>query len=136
MMNTMLVTGGAGFIGANFVRMVLAKTDERIVVVDKLTYAGHRESLEGLWQDSRLQFVQADIADEAEMGKVVETYRPRWVVNFAAESHVDRSIDDPYPFIHTNVTGTLVLLDTIRRFLKQAEGGSATMFSISACFHG
>ncbi len=116
----MIVTGGAGFIGANFVRMVLAKTDERIVVVDKLTYAGHRESLEDLWQDSRLQFVQADIADEAEMVKVVETYCPRWVVNFAAESHVDRSIDDPHPFIHTNVTGTLVLLDTVRGFLKQA----------------
>jgi len=120
MMHTMIVTGGAGFIGANFVRMAFAKTDARIVVVDKLTYAGHRESLEDLWQDSRLQFVQADIADEAEMGRVVETYRPRWVVNFAAESHVDRSIDDPYPFIHTNVTGTLVLLDTVRRFLEQA----------------
>ncbi len=116
----MIVTGGAGFIGANFVRMVLAKTDERIVVVDKLTYAGHRESLEDLWPDSRLQFVQADIADEAEMVKVVETYGPRWVVNFAAESHVDRSIDDPHPFIHTNVTGALVLLDTVRGFLKQA----------------
>ncbi len=115
----MIVTGGAGFIGANFVRMVLAKTDARIVVVDKLTYAGHRENLEDLWQESRLQFVQADIADVAEMGKVVATYCPRWVVNFAAESHVDRSIDDPYPFIHTNVTGTLVLLDTVRRFLKQ-----------------
>jgi dTDP-glucose 4,6-dehydratase len=120
MKNTMIVTGGAGFIGANFVRMVLAKTDARVVVVDKLTYAGHRESLEDLWQDSRLQFVQADIANEAEMIKVVETNRPRWVVNFAAETHVDRSIDDPYPFIHTNVTGTLVLLDTVRRFLKQA----------------
>ena len=120
MKNAMIVTGGAGFIGANFVRMALAQTDARIVVVDKLTYAGHRESLQDLWQDSRLQFVQADIADEAEMIKVVETYCPCWVVNFAAESHVDRSIDDPYPFIHTNVTGTLVLLDTVRRFLKQA----------------
>ena len=124
----MIVTGGAGFIGANFVRMVLAKTDERIVVVDKLTYAGHRESLEDLWQDSRLQFVQADIANEAEMIKVVETNRPRWVVNFAAETHVDRSIDDPYPFIHTNVTGTLVLLDTVRRFLKQAEADQQQCF--------
>ena len=124
----MIVTGGAGFIGANFVRMVLAKTDERIVVVDKLTYAGHRESLEDLWQDSRLQFFQADIADEAEMVKVVETYCPRWVVNFAAETHVDRSIDDPYPFIHTNVTGTLVLLDTVRRFLKQAEADQQQCF--------
>lgn len=120
MMHTMMVTGGAGFIGANFVRMAFARTDARIVVVDKLTYAGHRENLEDLWQDSRLQFVHADIADETAMGKVVETYRPRWVVNFAAESHVDRSIDNPYPFIHTNVTGTLVLLDTVRRFLEQA----------------
>jgi dTDP-glucose 4,6-dehydratase len=120
MTQTMMVTGGAGFIGANFVHMALAQTDARIVVVDKLTYAGHRENLEDLWRDSRLQFVQADIADEAEMVKAVETYRPRWVVNFAAESHVDRSIDNPYPFIHTNVSGTLVLLDTIRRFLKQA----------------
>lgn len=124
----MIVTGGAGFIGANFVRMVLAKTDAWIVVVDKLTYAGHRESLEDLWQDSRLQFVQADIADEAEMIKVVETYCPRWVVNFAAESHVDRSIDDPYPFIHTNVTGTLVLLDTVRRFLKHAGADQQQCF--------
>lgn len=128
MKNTMIVTGGAGFIGANFVRMLLAKTDARIVVVDKLTYAGHRESLEDLWQDSRLQFVQADIADEAEMIKVVEAYRPRWVVNFAAESHVDRSIDNPYPFIHTNVTGTLVLLDTVRRFLKQAGADQQQCF--------
>ena len=117
----MLVTGGAGFIGANFVRMVLAKTDAHIVVVDKLTYAGHKESLEDLWHDSRLKFDQIDIANETEMARVVERFRPRWVLNFAAESHVDRSIDDPYPFIRTNVTGTLVLLDTVRRFLNQAD---------------
>ena len=128
MTQTMLVTGGAGFIGANFVRMALAQTDAQIVVVDKLTYAGHRENLEDLWGDSRLQFVQADIADEVEMVKVVETYCPRWVVNFAAESHVDRSIDNPYPFIHTNVTGTLVLLDTVRRFLKQAGADQQQCF--------
>jgi len=120
MMHTMIVTGGAGFIGANFVHTAVAKTDAHIVVVDKLTYAGHRESLEDLWHDSRLQFVQADIADETAMSRVIETYRPQWIVNFAAESHVDRSIDDPHPFIHTNVTGTLVLLDTVRRFLEQA----------------
>ena len=120
MVNTMIVTGGVGFIGANFVRLALAKTDARIVVVDKLTYAGHRENLEDLWYDSRLQFVHSDIANEKEMANIVERYRPRWVLNFAAESHVDRSIDDPYPFIRTNVTGTLVLLDTVRGFLKQA----------------
>lgn len=117
-METMVVTGGAGFIGANFVRMALHKTEARIVVVDKLTYAGHRESLEGLWDHPRLDFIQADIADAEEMTRVLDSFSPRWLLNFAAESHVDRSIDDPYPFIHTNVTGTLVLLDVVRRFLK------------------
>ncbi len=124
----MIVTGGAGFIGANFVRMILAETNARVVVVDKLTYAGHRENLEDLWDNSRLNFIQADIADEVEMAKAVETYGPQWVVNFAAESHVDRSIDNPYPFIHTNVTGTLVLLDTVRRFLSKAEAGQRERF--------
>ncbi len=121
MTNTIIVTGGAGFIGANFVRLAIAKTDAQLVVVDKLTYAGHRESLEDLWHDTRLCFVQADIADEEAMDKVVATFLPKSIINFAAESHVDRSIDNPYPFIHTNVTGTLVLLDTVRRFLKQAS---------------
>jgi len=120
-MDTMIVTGGAGFIGANFVRMALQKTDARIVVVDKLTYAGHRENLDGLWDNPRLDFIQADIADAGKMDRVMNTFCPRWVLNFAAESHVDRSIDDPYPFIHTNVTGTLVLLDATRRFLKQGD---------------
>ncbi len=115
----MIVTGGAGFIGANFVRMVLAKTNTRVVVVDKLTYAGHRESLAEVWEDPRLRFVQADIADAVEMANVMKSCCPRWVVNFAAESHVDRSIDNPYPFIHTNVTGTLVLLDVVRNFLTK-----------------
>ncbi len=118
-MHTMIVTGGAGFIGANFVRMALAKTDARVIVVDKLTYAGHRENLEEVWENPRMRFVQADIADEVEMVNVMESCCPRWVVNFAAESHVDRSIDNPYPFIHTNVTGTLVLLDVVRNFLTK-----------------
>lgn len=119
MTDTMIVTGGAGFIGANFVRMVLAESHAQVVVVDKLTYAGHRENLEEVWEDPRLRFVQADIADEVEMAHVMESSCPRWVVNFAAESHVDRSIDDPHPFLHTNVTGTLVLLDVVRNFLTQ-----------------
>jgi len=127
-MDAMIVTGGAGFIGANFVRKALLETDAKIVVVDKLTYAGHRENLEGLWGNSRLHFVKADIADAREMAKVVDTYRPRWLLNFAAESHVDRSIDDPHPFIHTNVTGTLVLLDTVRRFLKHAKADQQQHF--------
>ncbi len=124
----MIVTGGAGFIGANFVRMALQRTNARIVVVDKLTYAGHRENLDGLWDNPRLDFVQADIADVGEMDRVMNTFCPRWLLNFAAESHVDRSIDDPYPFIHTNVTGTLVLLDAARRFLKQGDAGRHQRF--------
>ena len=119
MTDTMIVTGVAGFIGANFIRMVLVETDAQVVVVDKLTYAGHRESLAEVWEDSRLRFVEADIADEVAMAHVMESCCPRWVVNFAAESHVDRSIDYPHPFIHTNVTGTLVLLDAVRNFLTQ-----------------
>ncbi len=128
MIDRMIVTGGAGFIGANFVRKALAKTDAHIVVVDKLTYAGHRENLEDLFPNPRLQFIQADIADEAEMDKVFKTNCPRFVVNLAAESHVDRSIDNPYPFIQTNVTGTLVLLETVRKFLRQEEGNSPHNF--------
>ena len=127
-METMIVTGGAGFIGANFVRIALHKTDARIVVVDKLTYAGHRENLDGLWDHPRLVFIQADIADAGEMARMMDSFSPRWLLNFAAESHVDRSIDDPYPFIHTNVTGTLVLLDVVRRFLKQGHADHRQRF--------
>lgn len=115
----MIVTGGAGFIGANFVRVALKKPDVHIIVVDKLTYAGHRENLDGLWEHPRLEFIHGDIADAETMGRVMATYQPRWVINFAAESHVDRSIDDPNPFIHTNVTGTLVLLEAARQMVKQ-----------------
>src|SRR5690606_32268417 len=76
----------------------------------------------------RLKFVQADIADAESMSRAMHTYRPRWVLNFAAESHVDRSIDDPYPFIQTNVTGTLVLLETARHFLKDTNAGCRQEF--------
>jgi dTDP-glucose 4,6-dehydratase len=127
-MNTMIVTGGAGFIGANFIRLALQTQDWRVVVVDKLTYAGHRESLDALWDHPCLEFLHADIADAQSMQRVMETYRPRWVVNFAAESHVDRSIDDPYPFIHTNVTGTLVLLESVRRMLKHGPSTGSSGF--------
>ena len=128
--HTVIITGGAGFIGANFVRMVLNKTDAQVVVIDQLTYAGHRENLDGLWEHPRLEFLHGDIADPEMMGKVMESYRPRWVVNLAAESHVDRSIDDPFPFIHTNVAGTLVLLEAARQMVKRGaeQDGSAFRF--------
>ncbi len=116
-MQTIIVTGGAGFIGANFVRYALAKTDARLVIVDKLTYAGNLASLEPELKDARVRFIQADIADKEAMAAVFRDHQPTGVVNFAAESHVDRSIDDPSPFIETNISGTFVLLEAARKHL-------------------
>jgi dTDP-glucose 4,6-dehydratase len=116
-MGTILVTGGAGFIGSNFVRLVLAETGDRVVVVDKLTYAGNLESLEDVAHDPRYAFVQADIADRDAVRTVFREHGPTAVVNFAAETHVDRSIDDPGAFAQTNVVGTLELLEASRRYV-------------------
>jgi NAD(P)-dependent dehydrogenase (short-subunit alcohol dehydrogenase family) len=102
-MDTWLVTGGAGFIGCNFVRMALAKTGAHVVVLDKLTYAGNLANLADVGTDPRFAFVRADIADREARGDRVREHRPTAVVNFAAESHVDRSIDDPADFVRTNV---------------------------------
>ena len=109
-----LVTGGAGFIGANFVLDWLAAGDEPVLNVDKLTYAGNRKSLQGLDGDARHVFVQADIADAATLARLLAEHQPRAVVNFAAESHVDRSIHGPEDFIQTNVVGTFRLLEAVR----------------------
>src|SRR5258706_11180328 len=118
-MQTFIVTGGAGFIGANFVRYALAKTDARLVIVDKLTYAGNLASLDAALKDPRVHFVKADIADREAMQSVFGEHQPTAVVNFAAESHVDRSIDDPSPFIETNITGTFVLLEAARKHIAK-----------------
>ncbi len=118
-MQTFIVTGGAGFIGANFVRYALAGTDARLVIVDKLTYAGNLASLEDPLKDPRVQFIKADIADKDAMRSVFNDHQPTAVVNFAAESHVDRSIDDPSPFIDTNITGTFVLLEAARKYVAK-----------------
>lgn len=113
-METMLVTGGAGFIGVNFVRMALERTDARILVLDKFTYAGHRESLAGL-DTQRLAIVEGDIADADLTHKLILEEKPRWIVNFAAESHVDRSIESPDEFLRTNIIGTFQLLEAARQ---------------------
>ncbi len=107
---TWLVTGGAGFIGSNFVELARAEGWARIVTLDKLTYAGHLESLAGLERDPDHLFVQGDIADETLVGRLLEAHRPQAIVNFAAESHVDRSILQPAVFLETNVLGTHSLL--------------------------
>lgn len=116
-MGTILISGGAGFIGANLVHHSLVHTAEHIVVVDKLTYAGSLSSLDEPLRNPRVTFVQADIADQVTMGRVFADHRPSAVVNLAAETHVDRSIDSPRPFIDTNVVGTFVLLEVTRRFV-------------------
>jgi dTDP-glucose 4,6-dehydratase len=113
-MATWLVTGGAGFIGSNFVRLALAEGEARVVVLDKLTYAGHRESLEDVARHPRFHFVRGDIADRGRVEAVFREHRPSAVLNFAAESHVDRSIEGPRTFVETNVHGTLELLEASR----------------------
>jgi dTDP-glucose 4,6-dehydratase len=117
--DTIVVTGGAGFIGANFVRHALAHTDARVVVLDKLTYAGNLESLAEVQSSPRYAFVEADIADRAAVRAVFSEHRPVALVNFAAETHVDRSIDDPGAFVRTNVTGAFELLEAARLHLRE-----------------
>jgi dTDP-glucose 4,6-dehydratase len=121
---TLVVTGGAGFIGCNFVRLALAETGAKVVVADKLTYAGSLESLADLASHSRYAFVKMDIADRDAVRALYRQHRPTAVLNFAAESHVDRSIDDPRAFVETNVVGSFELLEGARRYLEtlaQAE---------------
>ncbi|MFP5407995.1 MAG: dTDP-glucose 4,6-dehydratase [Gammaproteobacteria bacterium] len=109
-----LVTGGAGFIGANFVLDWLAADDEPVLNLDKLTYAGNLESLKSLHGDPRHVFVQGDIGDRPRVDALLQQHRPRAVINFAAESHVDRSIHGPAEFVQTNVVGTFNLLESVR----------------------
>lgn len=123
-MKRILVTGGAGFIGSNFVRMVLTEQPDVLVVnLDKLTYAGNLENLEGYTDNPNHKFVKADIADGPLIEKLIDEHQIQGIVNFAAESHVDRSITNPGVFIETNVSGTLALLKAaldknIQRFIQ------------------
>jgi dTDP-glucose 4,6-dehydratase len=112
----LVVTGGAGFIGSNFVLSTLAQAGEPIVNLDKLTYAGDLKNLEALRGDARHTFVQCDIGDRALVRQLLERHRPRAIVHLAAESHVDRSIEGPAEFIQTNVVGTFCLLEEARAY--------------------
>jgi dTDP-glucose 4,6-dehydratase len=128
MQQTWLVTGGAGFIGSNFVRLALAKRDARVVVLDKLTYAGNLASLADVSGEPRFAFVRADIADREAVDAIFREYRPTAVVNFAAETHVDRSIDGPDAFVRTNVLGTFELLEAARQQLAAADAAARAAF--------
>ena len=118
-MDTILVTGGAGFIGSCFVRQCLAERTVRIINLDKLTYAGNLDSLQSVEKEPRYVFVRGDIAERETVDRVIAEYEPAAVVHFAAESHVDRSIDGPAEFVRTNVQGTFQLLDAARRYVAQ-----------------
>ena len=113
---SILVTGGAGFIGSNFVLDWLAQSDEIVINLDKLTYAGNRENLQSLNGDPRHVFVQGDIGDSTLVANLLAQHQPRAIVNFAAESHVDRSIHGPEDFIQTNIVGTFRLLEAVRAY--------------------
>ncbi|MFL1558116.1 dTDP-glucose 4,6-dehydratase [Pseudomonas sp. O11] len=125
---TILVTGGAGFIGANFVLDWVAQTDEPVINLDKLTYAGNLENLSSLDGDKRHVFVQGDIADTQLVERLLAEHTPRAILNFAAESHVDRSIHGPEDFIETNVVGTFRLLEAVRAYWKSLSGEAQQTF--------
>lgn len=127
---TILVTGGAGFIGANFVLDWIAQSDERVINLDKLTYAGNLQTLAGLEGDSRHQFVKGDIADSVLVKQLLLEHRPRAIVNFAAESHVDRSIHGPEDFIQTNIVGTFRLLEEVRLYWNSLGDDERTQFRL------
>jgi len=116
-MGTLLITGGAGFIGSNLVQYALDHTADHLVIVDALTYAGSLLSLERPLTDPRVTFVRADIGDREAMARLFAAHRPAAVLNLAAETHVDRSIDGPRRFIDTNIVGTFVLLEAAREFV-------------------
>lgn len=125
---TILVTGGAGFIGANFILDWLAQRDESVINLDQLTYAGNLRNLASLEGDARHHFVHGDIGDGALVARLLAEHRARAVLNFAAESHVDRSIDCPAAFIQTNIVGTFNLLEAVRSYWSALAGDERTAF--------
>jgi dTDP-glucose 4,6-dehydratase len=127
---SVLVTGGAGFIGANFVLDWLAQSGETVVNLDELTYAGNRENLASLAEDPRHLFVQGSIGDSALVESLLAQHQPRAIINFAAESHVDRSIHGPEDFIQTNIVGTFRLLEAVRAYWHNLPGEARQNFRL------
>ena len=125
---TLLITGGAGFIGSALIRHLIENTGYRVVNLDKLTYAGNLESLEPVSGDERYVFEKVDICDGAEVRRVFREHQPSAIMHLAAESHVDRSIDGPADFIETNVTGTTVLLEAARAYWNDLAEGEKQQF--------
>jgi dTDP-glucose 4,6-dehydratase len=128
MSNTILVTGGAGFIGSNFVLDWIAKTDAHVVNLDLLTYAGNRRNLQSIENHPRHTFIQGDIGNEALIGSLLKQHQPRAILHFAAESHVDRSISGPAAFMQTNIFGTFTLLEQARAYWSSLPADEQAAF--------
>lgn len=127
-MKRILVTGGAGFIGSAVVRHIIADTNNSVLVVDKLTYAGNLESLTPVADNERYAFEQVDICNRSELDRVFAQYQPDYVMHLAAESHVDRSIDGPADFIETNIVGTYTMLEAARQYWNGLEASRKEAF--------
>ena len=123
-----LLTGGAGFIGSAVVRHIIKNTDDEVLNLDKLTYAGNLESLSEISGNPRYQFQQVDICDADKLADVFTMFKPDVVMHLAAESHVDRSIDGPTAFIQTNIVGTYTLLEAARQYWQGLEESKKTHF--------
>ena len=127
--NKILVTGGSGFIGSNFIHYLINNTDyQRIINLDKLTYAGNNENLINIQQNIRYKFIKGDICDRQCIKKIFQDYSPNKIVHFAAESHVDRSIDGPKDFINTNIVGTSILLEESLSYYNKLKKLSKSSF--------
>ena len=123
-----LVTGGAGFIGSALIRYLINFTQDTVINLDKITYAGNLDSLESISKNKRYNFELADICDPVQLRKVFNKYKPDIVMHLAAESHVDRSIDNPGEFIQTNIVGTFSLLEAVRNFWDKLEPENKDLF--------
>ncbi|GAM73840.1 dTDP-glucose 4,6-dehydratase [Vibrio ishigakensis] len=123
-----LITGGAGFIGSAVVRHIIERTNDSVVNVDKLTYAGNLESLSAVQDSERYDFEQVDICDRVELERIFSEYKPDAVMHLAAESHVDRSIDGPAAFIETNIVGTYTLLEASRAYWNGLDNEKKNAF--------
>ncbi len=128
MQKTILVTGGAGFIGSALVRYLIGETDNRVVNLDKLTYAGNLKAVADAARDPRYVFVQQDVCDAARVAEIFKAHKPDIVIHLAAESHVDRSIEGAAPFIHTNLLGTYTMLEAARTYWSELEGDRKSRF--------
>jgi dTDP-glucose 4,6-dehydratase len=134
MNNTILVTGGAGFIGSNFVLDWITWETDPVVNLDKLTYAGNLQNLASLEGNPRHTFVRGDIGDSSLIDELLANHKPRAIVNFATESHVDRSIHSPREFIQTNMVGTFQLLESIRLYWRSLSENDKKL-SLPACLY-